>query len=67
MDATNFHHRQRTKTELESDVVQACRYLGALALAAEIAHSANLDAIGNTAEGLQRTLREIRVREVSHA
>lgn len=59
-------HRQRTRPDLEAEVVEACRYLGTLALAAEIAHSANIDAISSTAEGLQRTLRELRVREVVH-
>lgn len=61
---TAREQRQRTRPELESEIVQACKYLGALAAAAELAHEANIPAIATTTEGLQRTLRELRAREV---
>lgn len=56
---------QRTHPDLEADVVAACNRLGELGAAVELAHAANIPAIASTSEGLQRTLRELRAREVA--
>ncbi|HET7269389.1 MAG TPA: hypothetical protein VF271_03000 [Rhodanobacteraceae bacterium] len=52
-------HRVRTRTEIDRDVLAACRRLGELAMKAELAmQPPDRDAIGPVAEGLRRLLIE---------
>ncbi len=51
--------RQRTRTEIDRDVIAACRRLGEIALAAELSLIApNHAEVACIAEGLRRTLAE---------
>lgn len=51
--------RQRTRTEIDRDLIAACRRLGAIALAAELGLTAPTRAdVARIAEGLRRTLAE---------
>ena len=51
--------RQRTRTEIDRDIIAACRRLGAIALAAELSlQPPNHAEVACIAEGLRRTLAE---------